>query len=282
MYLDPIYFHRQKFDKEPKDLLTALQSVEINPVELCNRKCVFCPRHDVYKNRHLYMSPETAHSIGKKLSDINYLGGIGFSGFGEPLLHHSIVEILKTIKSYLPSLDRYEIITNGDLLSVGKVHDLLSAGITTILVNLYDGKEQIHHFEELFKAAKTDRYLLRHHYLGPEEDYGLTLNNRAGSVSSREITKPLKRTCFLPFYKFVIDWDGGIILCPQDWQRKGNLELNINEHTIPEIWLSEKITKYRMALIQKDRSCSPCRECDCLGILHGDKSYNLFLEFSDA
>ena len=136
-----------------------------------------CPRSSQYTNQHLYMSIKTAHSIGKKLSDISYTGGVSFSGFGEPLLHHSIIDVLKIVRSYLPSLVRYEIITNGDFLSVGKIHDILSSGVTNILVNLYDGESQIKEYEDMFEAAETDRFILRHHYLGPDKEYGLTINN---------------------------------------------------------------------------------------------------------
>ena len=44
------------------ELLLGLTTVEINPTELCNRRCSFCPRSDpsVYPNRSLHMSIQTA------------------------------------------------------------------------------------------------------------------------------------------------------------------------------------------------------------------------------
>ena len=42
--------------------IDAILAVEINTTELCNRKCVFCPRVDeqVYPNQNLNMSREIA------------------------------------------------------------------------------------------------------------------------------------------------------------------------------------------------------------------------------
>jgi len=280
MYRDTIISYRKQFDKPVEDQLRALNSIEINPVELCTRNCVFCPRAHGYKNQSLHISNSTAHSIGNKLAAVEYKGGIGVSGFGEPLLHTSISDIVRVIRSYLPDLSRFDIITNGDMLTADKAVQLIDAGITNILVNLYDGPQQIKQFEDLFAKAQTDKYMLRHHYYGPGEDYGLNINNRAGAVKDREVQTPLKKSCYLPFYKFIIDWNGDILLCPQDWNRKSDLNLNINTHTVSEIWFSEKIAKYRRLLIDKDRSTSPCKTCDCSGTLCGEESYKKFVEIS--
>ena len=278
---DAIHTYREDHEQPVNILTDALQSIEINPVELCNRKCDFCPRGHDYKNNALFMHDKTAHAIGQKLQNIKYTKGISFCGFGEPLMHHSIIELAKIVKSYLPSLSRYDIITNGDFLSVGKIHDLLSAGIQCIIVNLYDDENQKHYFKQMFEQANTDKYLLRHHYYGPEENYGLTINNRAGSVANLKIGNPICRACFLPFYKFVIDWDGGIILCPQDWERRGIQGLNINEHTINEIWFSNQFKKFRAKLSKADRSLTPCSECDIAGNIHGLNSFKVFVDNED-
>ena len=44
--------------RDPNNPLGSLLTVELNTTELCNRKCVFCPRVDpgVYPNRSLHLS----------------------------------------------------------------------------------------------------------------------------------------------------------------------------------------------------------------------------------
>ena len=66
--------------------------IEFNIIELCNRKCVFCPRIDekIYPNRKEFMTIELYEKIMKDLAKIDYSGKILFSAFSEPLLHKQI------------------------------------------------------------------------------------------------------------------------------------------------------------------------------------------------
>ena len=74
--------------------------LELNVTELCNRKCIFCPRHDpkVFPNRNLHMTPKGAESISKELARNHYRGKISLSGFGENLLNPEFPEIIKVLE----------------------------------------------------------------------------------------------------------------------------------------------------------------------------------------
>ena len=50
-------------------VLNSLVVIEINLTELCNRKCVFCPRVDpkVFPNRNLHMSLDLSKKIASNL-----------------------------------------------------------------------------------------------------------------------------------------------------------------------------------------------------------------------
>ena len=53
------------------------------------------------------------------------------------------------------------------------------------------------------------------------EEYGLKLTNRTGTIDvgpQEEIGE--HKTCFYPSYQALIDWNGDVFLCPQDWQRR--------------------------------------------------------------
>ena len=69
-----------KLIKDTTNPLHSILTVEMNLTELCNRKCVFCPRHDpkVYPNRNLNTTIEDASTIAKRLADFNYVGRISF------------------------------------------------------------------------------------------------------------------------------------------------------------------------------------------------------------
>ena len=56
-------------------LLDSILTVEVNTTELCNRTCVFCPRHDpeVFPNRNLHMTVKGANTIAEHLGEAQYL-----------------------------------------------------------------------------------------------------------------------------------------------------------------------------------------------------------------
>ena len=74
--------------------LASILTIEINTTELCNRSCVFCPRHNpnVYPNRNLHLSVKGAAIIAEELAQNDYAGKV-FSGFSENLLNPNFVDI---------------------------------------------------------------------------------------------------------------------------------------------------------------------------------------------
>ena len=68
-------------------LLSIISTVEINPTELCNLRCSFCPRSTFYPNQNLNLDFETANIIKRHLDSIEYKGLVSITGRGEPTLH---------------------------------------------------------------------------------------------------------------------------------------------------------------------------------------------------
>ena len=70
--------HHKRLSNERFNPLNSILTVEVNTTELCNRNCVFCPRHDpkVFPNRNLHMSPKGAEIISKELARNYYRGKI--------------------------------------------------------------------------------------------------------------------------------------------------------------------------------------------------------------
>ena len=102
--------HRREQEKKhwaKKNNLTELDSiltVEINTTELCNRTCVFCPRHDpkVFPNRNLHLTIKGAETIGLELGKAGFSGKISLSGFGENLLNPNFREIVHIFRHTVP------------------------------------------------------------------------------------------------------------------------------------------------------------------------------------
>ena len=59
--------------------------IDINVTELCNRKCIFCPRidDDFYPNQNLNISLDLIRKMAIELRSIEYQGAIVLCGFGE-------------------------------------------------------------------------------------------------------------------------------------------------------------------------------------------------------
>lgn len=243
--------------------------IDINPTELCNRKCDFCPRKDsnVYPNQNLNMDLRLAKKIAQELKGYNYTGGVIFSGHGEPLLHNNMVEIINIFEKSIHT----EMVTNGDTLRVDLVRELFAAGLDMLLISMYDGPHQIDYFKDMLKKAgiSEDRYCLRDRWYSIEEDYGVKLTNRAGLVKNGHQKKVEDNCpCFYMHYSMQIDWNGDVLLCVQDFNKKikfGNLYAN----PLWKLWMSANITKYRRILGQGYRELYPCNNCNVNGTLHG-------------
>ena len=262
------------------DPISSILSVEINATELCNRKCIFCPRYDssVYPNQNLNMSGETAKAIAVNLKKHDYVGKISFSGFGENFLNKKFPLLIKIFRDHLPSC-LIECNTNGDFLTEEYTNKIFKNGLDYLYINLYDGIDQVKKFNSIGGKYK-EKIKYRAHY--SEEDYGLYLQNRAGSITWLDFNEDLEKVkntkCYYPFYKMFVDWNGNVLFCSNDWMKE-HIVGNLVTQSLKEVWMSDTMKKIRTNLSNKDRSMSPCNKCSIEGTLYGTKSYNNLMAY---
>ncbi len=243
--------------------------IEISLIDACNRKCVFCPKSndDVAPDTFQKMSRKIIDSIHDQLLELKFKGIICICGYGEPLLHKDISYIV----SKLSNVSNVEVITNGDVLSGKRLQELYLANASKVLVSMYDGPEQISKFKEMVLKANVpeDLVILRDRWYDKYNDFGVKLTNRAGTISSgdQDIVDKNK-TCYYPTYQFLIDWNGDIFLCPQDWQRRVSMG-NMMQESILDIWTGNAITNVRKNLINGKRCSKPCSDCNAEGTIFG-------------
>lgn len=255
--------------------LLGLGVVELNPTELCNRTCSFCPRSnpEVYPNRNLNMSVEAAKILVAQLKHANYNGDIHITGFGEPTLNPDILEIISVCADKFHT----EMITNGDKLLSGKLthQQLKRAGLNTLIVDCYDGPQQMQAMTECLSDCEIYYRIRDHHDTGEAELIKTyNYNNRGGLVQSKET---LFRPCWLPFYKSFVDWDGEVRLCCNDWSRSQPGFGNIFETSFDEIWMSKELIQVRETLNKGNRQClSACKKCNTSGTQNGFESVRLW------
>lgn len=66
--------------------------------------------------------------------------------------------------------------------------------------------------------------------------------------------------CTIPFWRAWILWNGDMVLCCVDWERK-HIFGNIHEHSIREIWNNEPYRQYRERMRQNDCAGTLCEHC---------------------
>ena len=248
--------------------------IELSIIDVCNRSCSFCPKSDpkVAPNTHQRMQMNLIEKLAEELKEIKYKGSVVLCGYGEPMLHKDINLICKK----LSEVSYVEVVTNGDTLKPKQIKELYVNNVNKLLISMYDGEHQIQKFNEMINVSKVpkDFVILRDRWYDAKKDYGLKLTNRTGTINigdQEEIGKYKK--CFYPSYQFLIDWNGDIFLCPQDWQRRVTMGNMMQEH-IFEIWTGKIMTKFRKDLIYGKRNNSPCTLCNAEGTVLGKNHAN--------
>lgn len=280
--------HWSKKSESHANPLDSILTVEINTTELCNRTCVFCPRHDpeVFPNRNLHLTIKGASIIAEELGANGYTGKISFSGFGENLLNPYFPEIIREFRIELPQAT-IECNTNGDKLDEDYVTRLYRSGLDLLYINLYDGIEQMEHFDTMMANARIrdEDYKYRMHW-GDFEKHGLILNNRSGvidwvGVEETDIKSLQGKPCHYPFYKMFVDWNGDVLFCSNDWGRE-HVVGNLLQQSLHDVWFSKPMAKIRKKLMRGDRSLSPCNKCSVDGSLFGKPSFDLVKEYYES
>lgn len=290
---DTFLEHRKKQESEyfksvdASNPLSSILTIELNTTELCNRTCVFCPRHEpsVYPNRNLNMTVETAEIIAKNLSEFGYAGKISFSGYSENFLNKKFTDIVSVMRKHLTD-SLFECNTNGDFLNKEYAKELFINGLDLLYINLYDGVEQMGKFQTIMRDANIDEknYSFRAHY--SQDDYGLKLNNRGGNITwlgddESSIDELKGKPCYYPFYKLFVDWNGDVLFCSNDWGKEIIIG-NLVEQKLFDVWFSDKMYEIRKKLSVGDRSFSPCKNCSVNGQLFGKKSFDIINEYYES
>ena len=195
------------------------------------------------------------------------------------MLHKKYIEIINK----LGEIGGVEIITNGDLINKKTLIELYESRATKVLISLYDGPEQLKKFNSIIDEIRIPRdfVVLRDRWYSDKQDFGVKLTNRVGTIQtgnqpSQEDFKNTK--CFYTAYQVLIDWNGDVFLCPQDWQRRQAMG-NIMQNNFFEIWTGKILSKYRKSLLNGNRNLNPCNRCNANGTVYGEKHYLAWKNF---
>ena len=135
------------FEKTKKQL----ENLELDEVNETKSKIIKIP---MCVENNFHMDLEIAELIAEQLRSLGFKGTVNISGTGEPLLTRNLLEL---VKKFGERNIRIEIVTNGDKLKPKLVKDLYAAGLTQLVVSMYDGPQQKKYFFDLFKKSGIRR-----------------------------------------------------------------------------------------------------------------------------
>lgn len=260
--------------------------VEINLSGLCTRQCEFCPRSnpEVFPSVDEYMLVSLFEKIMADLQAIDFKGTIIFSAFSEPLLHQQLEDLICLAGKYCPKA-RAEVITNGDLLTEKRLSSLFAAGLATLCISMYDGPHQLDNFQAMQQAVeiRDGQIVYRKRWFSAREHYGITLTNRGGAIEMKDLgvvtpSEPVKKPCYYPFSQITINYDGKVLLCTHDWNKRISVG-DVNDSSLLDVWNNDQLKKIRLALAKSNRDFSPCDLCNVDGTMMGQDHFNAWEKF---
>jgi tungsten cofactor oxidoreducase radical SAM maturase len=130
-----------------------VKKVYIEVTTACNLNCAMCVRQ-VWQDRLGSMSEATFHSVLEGLREFPDLKRIVFGGYGEPLLHPRLLDMVAQIHSLGACIS---LITNGVLLEQRLAEELIRAGVDTLVVSL--DSMHIQAYQEAKLEGGLDRVL---------------------------------------------------------------------------------------------------------------------------
>lgn len=225
-----------------------IKQIEINPTELCNLQCIFCPRSLSYPNLNEHMSLDIAKEIRDQMVSAKFSGVLSITGRGEPTLHPQFEEYVSIFVGYNWKLKMH---TNGKRFE--KHESFILKHFDDIYYNCYDCNPQdiydkYGHYKNIKIIAKD------------LNEWFPNATNRAGSFPTNQY--PEDERCDVIFHKMFIDIDGTYRLCCEDWKEKISLG-NIYEQSIVDyIEDNEQLHKYRKRLVNGNRDLLPCISCN--------------------
>lgn len=232
--------------------------VDIETNTGCNRRCVYCP-NSIYDRGLVKKQKLMDENLFKKI--IDELVRIGFDGrisphlYGEPLLDKRIPRLIRYVRTKLPKV-RIVLVSNGDLLTIDKYIELSDAGVNNFRITQH-GKEMNPNIKDLFEFIKK-RSNKKAKVWYELADLGVPLYNRGGLI--KPPIPDYNPRCLCINNPLVIDYDGNVILCCNDYLSSIKFG-NLRNKSLLDIWNSRQFKEIRKQLKRREFNLDICKKC---------------------
>jgi MoaA/NifB/PqqE/SkfB family radical SAM enzyme len=261
--------------------------VQIESTNLCNAKCVFCPRDEMHRRQGV-MDFELYRKVVDECAALG-ITHVREHNYGEPFLDKQLVEKVRYAKS--KGIREVGMISNGSLISEDIARGMIDAGLDAINISVdAAGKEVfestrvhldydtvINNIRTLVRlrnaSGKTHPKLIlsfvRQNNSADEQAFiaewskvadkiHITdLHNWAGTLNEKT---DVQFPCYRLWMTFTVLWDGRVSMCCADFDGR-HIFGDLRTQTIAEVWNSPL---YRAARREHLESGGPgiCRTCD--------------------
>ena len=259
-------------------------SINIETVQGCNRRCEFCGTMGMEKKIH-YIDGDTLKQFIRLCKASQFAPNrIRLAGHGEPTLHKDLPYIIALLRRNFPKT-QIHLFTNGTVIEKKPelVNRLFNAGLNNMIVDEYTD----HRVGDFFRnnpicqkynviTYKSGEPLLDVNYkkqriaiVAPIDEKMLStsrkLCNHLGA-GMPPLEQPLKnKKCTVIFRELTIRHDGNVAICCNDFRGLYFVENIHNCKTLEEIWFHPRFESARKFLYRGDRNFFPCNLCNVLG-----------------
>lgn len=261
--------------------------VQIESTNLCNAKCVFCPRDEMHWRQGV-MDIDLFKKIVDECAALG-ITHVRVHNYGEPFLDKQLVEKVRYAKQR--GIAEVGMISNGSLISEDIARGMIEAGLDAINISVdaagkdvfertrlnldYDTvigniRTLVRLRQELGKKrprlilsfvrqdnSADEQAFIREWGAIADKIHITDLHNWAGTLHERS---NVRYPCYRLWQTFTVLWDGRVSLCCADYDGR-NVLGDLRTSTIAAVWNSPA---YRAVRRQHLDSGGPeiCRSCD--------------------
>ena len=261
--------------------------VQIESTNLCNAKCVCCPRDEMHRRQGV-MDMDLFKKVVDECAELG-ITHVRVHNYGEPFVDRKLVDKVRYAKER--GIREVGMISNGSLINEQVARGMIEAGLDAINISVdASGKEVfestrlglkydkvISNIERIVRIraelgrkrpklilsfvrqnnSADDQAFIEHWRNIADKIHITELHNWGGTLNQEsDVTYP----CYRPWLTFTVLWDGRVSLCCADFDAHTVLG-DMNTSTIKDIWNAEP---YRAVRREHLESGGPdvCRSCD--------------------
>jgi MoaA/NifB/PqqE/SkfB family radical SAM enzyme len=270
-----------------RDRAPLPEIVQIEATNLCNARCVFCPRDRMQRKQGVMDM-----ALYRKIADETAALGIRhvrLHNFGESLIDRQLVEKIRYAKSR--GIAEVGLISNGSLLTEPVARAIVEAGLDAINISVDAGGREtfertrvglnydrvMENVEGLVRVRKEagarspklilsfvrqqdsadERAFIERWSPVADKVHITDLHNWAGTLHTQS---DIRFPCYRPWLTFTVLWDGRVSLCCADFD--GTVILgDLRAQTIAEVWNNDGFRAIRRKHLAEGGP-DICRACD--------------------